>query len=192
MPFVLDTNVWIDAAQECEVLRDRDRREICEIRKKEALDAIDVARDDCFIPIEVKKEISPEKNYRVYARSRDLMKRAGCKPLSGDPEKAFLFERACALESKKDRNFLQKCTSRMSPEKARSDWKIVAKTAELSEKLSDEVYLVSRDSNLTNKYCIKKYEEIAEEYFNNPKFRIISPDRIREVVKFGVPNELVA
>jgi len=191
MPFVIDTNVWIDAAETCERIRDPLKRTVCEMRRQEALQAIEAARGDCYIPKEVKDEIRINVNPRVAARAKNLMSMAGCEPLTGNPEKVSFFELTSALTAKQDALFRDRCTSRFDIEKGKKDWRIIAKAADLSERVSEPVVIVSSDRNFIDSYCVNKYSELAEEIFDGAELVIVHPSRVREV-KHGIRNKLLA
>lgn len=194
MPFVIDTNVWIDAAETCEYIRDPLKREVCESKRREALEAIEQAKGDCYIPKEVKDEIKVNVRPRVAARAKRLMSVAGCEHLTGDPAKVSFFEVSSALTAKHDPLFRDRCTSRFDIERGKKDWRIIAKAASLSERESKPVVVVSSDRNFVDSYCAEKYAQLAEELFDGAEIIITHPSRVKEIKEagHGVRDKLLA
>lgn len=189
MPVVLDTNVWLDAAKSCDSIKNKYKRLECEIKKQEALEAIEVSKGDCYVPREVRVEIKRNVNPREAARAEMLIAQSGCSPINADEYDVVSFERAAAIRSKRDLKFRERCTSRQDPKRARNDWRIIAKSADLSKKSGEPVILISRDRNMCDEYCIRAYSQLIDEYYEGAEVVFAPTPLAEEVIKDGVYNE---
>lgn len=190
MPVVLDTNVWLDAVKSCESIKNKYKRQECEIRKKEALQAIEASKGDCHIPQEVRREIKRGVNPRDAAKAEMLIAQSGCLPINADEYNVVGFERAAAIISKRDWRFRERCASRQDPKRARNDWRIIAKAADLSKKSGEPVVLISRDRNMCDEYCVKAYSQLIDEFYDGAEVVFAPTPLAEEVIKDGVYNEL--
>jgi len=188
MPVVLDTNVWLDAAKPCEEIRNERMRRQCEVLREEAKEAIELAKGDCYIPQEVRSEIK-RKYPKTAAKAESLIASAGCRPINADEYTVTSFERAAAIIAKRDRTFLNRCTSKQDISRSRNDWRIVAKAADLSERLGEPVIIVSRDKNMCDRYCTEAYNHLIDEFYDEAEVVFVPTPLAKEVIEDGVHNE---
>jgi hypothetical protein len=164
MAKIIDTNIWIDASLLCENIRNPSDREECKSIREKAREVTEP--DSCFVTDEIKKEIKVSVNPKVAGKAKSLMKR--CKPYHGRYTNIRRYVLMLNDIAKENRSFNENCRNP-------SDWLIIGKAFDLSDRFGEDVTLLSRDRHIVDPRCTVYYQKVANEVYPKGKVSFVRP-----------------